>query len=91
MHIPAIVATALSALLLGGCAGPTALDQQFGQSVRLMQAQQTMSPQPTAGNPGTGVDGKVARSAYDNYQKSFRAPEPQPAAFTIGIGSGGSK
>lgn len=78
-----------AALLLGGCASNTPyLDSQFGQATRMMQAMQTIAPQGQAGNPGAGVDGKAAKSGYDLYQKSYRAPEPQTQAFTIGLGSG---
>jgi hypothetical protein len=78
-----------AALLLGACATNTPyLDSQFGQANRMMQAQQTINPQGLAGNPSTGVDGKAAKSGYDQYEKSFRSPEPQTQAFTIGLGSG---
>jgi hypothetical protein len=33
-----------------------------------------------------GLDGQAARSAYDNYQKSFREPVPQSGALAIGVG-----
>ncbi|HJV00202.1 MAG TPA: pilus assembly protein [Burkholderiaceae bacterium] len=76
-------------LLLGGCASNTPyLDSQFGQANRMMQAQQTIHPQGTAGNPSAGMDGKASKSGYDQYQKSYRAPEPQTQAFTIGLGTG---
>ncbi|HEU4844801.1 MAG TPA: pilus assembly protein [Burkholderiaceae bacterium] len=85
-----IFCAASAALLLGACASNTPyLDSQFGQANRMMQAQQTINPQGLPGNPSAGVDGKVAKSAYEQYQKTYRAPEPQPAAFTIGLGSGG--
>ncbi|MES2114227.1 MAG: pilus assembly protein [Pseudomonadota bacterium] len=80
---------ASAALLLGACATTPYLDSQFGQANRMIQAQQTINPQGLPGNPSAGVDGKVVKSAYDQYQKSYRAPEPQSAAFTIGLGSGG--
>lgn len=84
-----IFCAAGAALLLGGCASNTPyLDSQFGQANRMMQAQQTINPHGLPGNPSAGVDGKAAKSGYDEYQKSYRAPEPQTQAFTIGLGSG---
>ena len=84
-----ILCAAGAALLLGGCASNTPyLDSQFGNANRMLQAQQTIAPQGLTGNPGTGVDGKAAKSGYDQYQKTYRAPEPQTQAFTIGLGSG---
>ncbi|MBA5686219.1 pilus assembly protein [Rugamonas apoptosis] len=78
-----------AALLLGACASNTPyLDSQFGQANRMLQTQQIILPQGQAGNPSAGVDGQVARSGYDQYQKTFRAPEPQTQAFTIGLGTG---
>lgn len=60
----------------------------LGATVSLTMAQQVMNP--AAGinpNPVSGVDGKAAKSGYDAYQKSFRAPVPQQNVFTIGVGS----
>lgn len=77
-------------LALTGCASTTpSLDRQFGQAVNLMKAQQTLNPHAALNpDPVNGVDGKAAKSAYDEYQKSFKVKEPQPNAFTIGIGGG---
>lgn len=77
-------------LLLGvtGCATTTPmLDRNFGETVRLVKAQQTLNPGAALNtNPVTGMDGKAAKSGYDAYQKSYATPEVQPNAFTIGIG-----
>ena len=75
---------------LTGCVSPTPmLDAQFGQSVSLIKAQQTLNPSASRNtNPVNGLDGVAAKSAYDNYQKSFKTPEPPSNAFTIGIGGG---
>jgi hypothetical protein len=79
--------SACSAALLGGCAmPPDAQEPPMGATVSLTMAQQVMHP--TAGtNTDTvsGIDGKAAKSGYDTYQKSFRAPAPQPNVFTIGV------
>ena len=73
-----------------GCVSTTpALDRQFGESVNLAKAQQTLNRSASLNtNPVKGMDGQAAKSAYDEYQKSFKAPVPQPNAFTIGVGGG---
>ncbi|MBA5606945.1 pilus assembly protein [Duganella sp. FT3S] len=84
-----LMCAAGAALLLGACGSNTPyLDSQFGNANRMLQAQQTIVPQGQAGNPSVGVDGKAAKSGYDQYQKTYRAPEPQTQAFTIGLGTG---
>lgn len=75
-------------LALAGCATRTPnLDSQFGQSVRLLNAQQTINPQAALNtNPVMGLNGQAAASGYANYQKSYAKPEPQTSGFTIGVG-----
>lgn len=75
-------------LTLAGCATRTPnLDSQFGQSVRLLNAQQTINPQAALNtNPVMGLNGQAAASGYANYQKSYAKPEPQTSGFTIGVG-----
>jgi hypothetical protein len=79
-------------LVLGvaGCVSTTpALDRHFGESVNLAKAQQTLNRSASLNaNPVKGIDGQAAKSAYDEYQKSFKAPVPQPNAFTIGVAGG---
>jgi hypothetical protein len=53
----------------------------------LLKAQQTLNPQAALNtNPVSGIDGRSAASGYDQYQKSYKTPEPLPNAFTIGVG-----
>ena len=75
-------------LALAGCASRTPhLDSQFGQSVRLLNAQQTINPQGALNtNPVLGLNGQAAASGYANYQKSYVTPQPQTSGFTIGVG-----
>ena len=77
-------------LALTGCVSPTPiLDAEFGKSVSLIKAQQTLNPAASRNtNPVNGLDGVAAKSAYDAYQKSYKNPEPPSNAFTIGIGGG---
>lgn len=74
---------------LTGCASRTPnLDAQFGKSVRLLNAQQTINPNAMANtDPVLGLDGKAAASGYAEYQNSYSKPKPQSSTFTIGIGN----
>lgn len=76
-------------LLLTACAPTTPrFDGQFGEAVNLARAQQTLdkdAPVKNAHKGSPGLDGRAAKSAVDNYQKSFKAPEPTPNVFTIGV------
>lgn len=90
MHLPRFFFLPCVMLVLAvtsGCGTTPALDRNFGRSVALLRAQQVVSPQAALNrDPVAGMDGKAANAAYDSYQKSFTAPVPQAAAFTIGIG-----
>lgn len=84
------IASLTSALLLvavTGCASTTPVaDRHFGEAVNMMKAQQTLNPRAALNtDPVKGIDGQAAKSAYDEYQKSFREPAPQQNAFTIGV------
>lgn len=84
-----VVCVALLLTLVGGCASRTPyLDTQFGKSVRLLNAQQTINPNAMANtDPVLGLDGKAAASAYGEYQNSYSKPKPPSSTFTIGIGN----
>lgn len=71
-----------------GCTSTTPnLDQHFGQGLGLIKVQQILNPQAARNSdPVNGIDGKAAKSAYDEYQKSYRTPVPPSNSFTIGIG-----
>ena len=79
---------ALLLTLVGGCASRSPnLDAQFGKSVRLLNAQQTINPNAMANtDPVLGLDGTAALGGYGDYQKTFTTPVQQPSTFTIGIG-----
>ena len=70
-----------------GCGTTPRLDRHFGNSVVALRLQQVADPQAGLNrDPVAGMDGKAANAAYESYQKSFTAPAPQTAAFTIGVG-----
>lgn len=88
MSVRTISQASLCLLALSGCVTqPAALP--FGSSVSLAMAQQVRDPMAGAKQVSVdGIGGQEAKSAYDAYQKSFRAPQPQPNVFTIGVGGG---
>ncbi len=64
-------------------------DAEFGETIRNSMNAQVINP--TAGSnadPVAGLDGRAARDAINNYQKSFAKPEPAPNVFTLGVGAG---
>jgi hypothetical protein len=69
------------------------LDCQFGDAVNTAVARQVLDKDAAARNAGktaAGMDGASAKEIVDRYHKSYRAPEPNTSAFTIGVGSGSS-
>ena len=82
--VPCLV---LLALVTSACGTTPRLDRQFGRSVASLRTQQVINPQASGNrDPVAGMDGRAANAAYETYQKSFTAPMPQSAAFTIGVG-----
>lgn len=71
---------------LAGCGVTSRLERDFGQAERSIMQQQVLHPGPPPSQSVAGLDGQAARSAYDNYQKSFREPVPQSGALAIGVG-----
>lgn len=80
----------LVVVMLSGCAATTtpATDARLGEAMTMLKAQQTMNPDASRNtDPVTGLDGKAAKGALDNYRDSFRKP-PVEAANLLTIGSG---
>nr|WP_315260595.1 hypothetical protein [uncultured Duganella sp.] len=78
----------LAALLtLTACGTSPRLDQQFGHSVRQLQAQQTLDRNAHRNrSPVNGLDAQAAAAAYQNYQQAMSTKEDQSNAFSIGVG-----
>jgi hypothetical protein len=74
---------------LSGCVQTTPqFDAHFGEAVQRALARETIAPGAGANpDPVTGIDGASARSAQDNYRKSF-STVPQTGAFTMGVSGG---
>ena len=70
------------------------LDQHFGEAVNAAKLQQMINSEALQkATPETLMDGQAAKSAIEQYQKSFSHPPVTPNVFNIGVGtssSGGS-
>lgn len=87
------LAAPLAALAVTGCVATSPhWDSRFGEAARVVAAQQIISPEASKnGDPVAGIDGKAAQGAMGEYAKSYTQPEPQPNAFTIGVGGGSGR
>ena len=84
------IVTALSLVsVLTACAETAPrYEAEFGNATRATLKEQIINP--NAGNnpdPVAGLDGRVARDAINNYQKSFAEPKPTENGFNIGVGN----
>jgi hypothetical protein len=76
----------LLAASLAACSLSPRIDRQFGSSVKLALAQQTLNPQARNNrSPVNGMDAQAAKSAYDSYQRSYAQPEQLQNSFAIGV------
>lgn len=86
-----LIILALAALVTAGCANPTPVEANFGNAVNRAKAAQVVDPDaPSRARPQLQVDGAAAKSAVDQYQKSFEAPTLPPTILNIGVGTTGS-
>ena len=78
--------------ILTACVEPAPrYEAEFGNATRATLKAQIINPD--AGNnpdPVAGLDGRAARDAINNYQKSFAEPKPTENGFNIGVGTGNS-
>jgi hypothetical protein len=69
---------------LGGCAGPSALERDYGRSVKHNLVQQLVNPQAGLDlTPAVGLDPKAGEYALDRYDKSFKEREAQPPTIQL--------
>jgi hypothetical protein len=91
-HSTHILSGAAVLLALAGCAATTTpdWDSHFGDSVRLIQAQQIRDPKAPQRNAQTtpATDGRTVREAADRHVDSYRAPPPS-TVLNIGVGGSG--
>jgi hypothetical protein len=88
-HAGTFLALGMALLWLAGCYPRSAVEQDWGNSVRNNIAQQVVNPQaglnPT---PPVGLPPQAAVNEMENYNKSF-APESQKSSqLTYGASSG---
>jgi len=84
-----VVCAAWVCVLFGGCATEPApyMESRLGDAVHAARVQQTINLDASKNtDPVAGVDAASAKTAIDQYHKSFDAP---PQTFTI-INVGGS-
>ena len=87
------IVAAACLLALGGCAATASpeWDARFGDSNRMLRAQQTLDPGAPTRNaqmvPHT--DGRTAREAVSRHVESYRSPPPTNV-INIGVGAGGN-
>src|SRR5437879_3646544 len=83
------VVASVSLCAVAGCAATTpAYDSHFGNSVKVLMAQQVINPDASRNPNNPAVDGQAAHAAIERYNKSFQSPTPAPNVFMIGVGSG---
>lgn len=83
------VAVAVAATATGCTAVTPNLDRQFGSTVSVLKAQQVIDPAASGRATPLNVDGETAHEAINRYYKSYKAPTPQPGAFTVkALGTG---
>lgn len=89
LHI--ITALSLVSVLTACAETAPRYEAEFGNATRATLKAQIINPD--AGNnpdPVAGLDGRAARDAINNYQKSFAEPMPTENVFNIGVGTSNS-
>lgn len=80
--------------VLTACVEPAPrYEAEFGNATRATFNAQIINPDAGKNpDPVAGLDGRAARDAINNYQKSFAEPKPAENVFNIGVGTnnGGS-
>ena len=92
MRTSNFIYTAISLLALGGCAATASpdWDARFGDSVRILKAQQLIEPDAPTRNAQAvpPTDGRTAREAMDRHVESYRTPPPTTVINIGNIGTG---
>ncbi len=88
-HAGTFLALGMLLLCLAGCYPPSAVEQDWGNSVRNNIAQQVVNPQAGLNpSPPVGLPPQAAATEMDNYNNSF-TPEKQKSQLTYSTQSGG--
>jgi hypothetical protein len=87
--LAAILASACVLAVSSGCAASASpdWDSRFGDSVRVLHAQQALDPQASVRNAQATprTDGRTVREAGDRHLETYRNP-PTPTVINIGVG-----
>ena len=96
LGVAVVIAAAVVLLLLSGCmlfsgcASQSALEMDYGRSVRNNTAQQVINP--AAGqeaSPAVGLAPIAGQNLQERYDKSFKDKEPPSTVLQITTGGGG--
>jgi hypothetical protein len=89
-HVGTFLALGMLLLCLAGCYPPSAVEQDWGNSVRNNLAQQVVNPQaglnPT---PPVGLSPQAAANEMEAYNKSFAPESQKKSQLSYGASSGG--
>ncbi|KRB81707.1 hypothetical protein [Duganella sp. Root198D2] len=87
-HFLRAAGTALLPLTLAACVVPAPnVDRNLGMATTDMRNAQIMNPGADRNMAAPmGLDGPASKAAYDQYVKSFKAPEKNTNTFLIGVG-----
>ncbi len=83
-----ILLAALLPLTLAACMAPAPyVERNLGHAATDIRNAQIMNPAAERNMAGPlGLDGPASKAAYDQYVKSFKAPEKNANSFLIGVG-----
>ncbi|MCX5891851.1 MAG: hypothetical protein NTW80_02580 [Deltaproteobacteria bacterium] len=83
-QIGRIILCLTGVLWLAGCYGPSAIDLDYGNSVRNNLAQTILNPQAGLTNtPATGLNPTAAANEKEMYDKGFKGEEKKPMTMQI--------
>jgi len=87
-HFLRCAGTALLPLTLAACMAPTPyVDRDLGKAAMDLRNAQILNPGADRNTTvPNGLDGAAAQSGYEQYQKSFKAPDKTSNTFLIGVG-----
>jgi hypothetical protein len=81
-----LVVLGIVIMMVAGCAGPSRLEADYGNSVSLAKSNQTLDPAAQRNlAPVYGLDGRAAMGAIERYETSFEKPPPPPT-FVLSVG-----
>jgi hypothetical protein len=83
-----LIALCAIGLVLGCAEQPTAVDRDFGHSLRRIQLEQSIHPHDTPpAYPPLVSDAVSGKAAIERYYKSYEMPPPPGNVFNIGVGT----